>query len=81
MIRIILLAFNVAIVTFLIYRLLQIFQSTEKRKGVFIAAGLLLLLLPLVMLTGAIRPSLTYAFLYPVAISLYLYMIKNAGVD
>ena len=81
MIRILLLAFNVAVVTFLIYRLLQIYRSNEPRKGLLIAAGILLILLPLVMLIGAIRPSLPYAFFYPVAISLYLYMIKNAGAD
>jgi hypothetical protein len=33
LIRILLLAFNVAVVTFLIYRLLQIYKSSDDKKG------------------------------------------------
>ena len=68
-IRILLLAFNVGVVTFLIYRLLEVARiSIEKsKKIVIVSAGLMLLILPIVMLTGIIRPSPLYLFLYPVA--------------
>lgn len=77
-IRILLLAFNVAVITFLIYRLLQIYKSSVARRGLILATGIILLLLPTAMLPGFIKPSPVYLFLYPVAISLYLYMIKNS---
>ena len=78
-IRIFLLAFNVGIVTFLIYRLLEVSRiSIEKSKKIIIVTtGLILLVLPVVMLTGIIRPSMLYLLLYPVAISLLLYMIRD----
>ncbi len=79
--RIILLAFNVAVFTFLIYRLLQVYRSSVDRKGAIIFAGIILLLLPVVMLSGIMRPTPLYLLLYPVAISLYLFMIKNASAD
>mgnify|MGYP001610459057 CR=1 FL=1 len=80
-IRILLLAFNVAVVTFLIYRLLEVSRIPiqKKKKLIIIAGGLTLLILPVIMLTGIIRPSPLYLFLYPVAISLLLYMIRNVA--
>ena len=78
-IRILLLAFNVGVVTFLVYRLLEVSRVTMEasKKIVIVVAGLLLLILPVVMLTGIIRPSMLYLLLYPVAISLMLYMIRD----
>jgi len=76
-IRILLLAFNVAVVTYLIYRLLQVYQSDAPQRGWKIAIGVFLLLLPVTMLAGFIKPSLLYLFLYPVAVSLHLYLIRS----
>ena len=78
LIRIFLLAFNVAIVTYLIYRLLQIYRSDVPQKGWKISIGILLILLPTTMVMGFIRPSPGYMLLYPVAISLHLYLIRNS---
>ncbi len=78
LIRIFLLAFNVAVVTYLLYRLLQIYKSNSPNKGWIIGIGIFLLLIPATMLMGFLKPSPVYLFLYPVAISLHLYLIRNS---
>lgn len=78
LIRMLLLAFNVAVVTYLIYRLLQIYKSDQDQKGWKIGIGIFLLLVPVTMLFGFIKPTPLYLFLYPVAISLHLYLIRNS---
>jgi hypothetical protein len=78
MIRMLLLAFNVAVVTYLIYRLLQIYKSEADQKGWKIGIGIFLLLVPITMVFGFIKPTPAYLFLYPVAISLHLYLIRNS---
>ncbi len=77
LLRFLLLAFNAAVITFLIYRLLQVYRTNHDRKFWIILTGILLLLLPVTMLIGFIKPTAVYILLYPVAISLYLYLIKN----
>ena len=77
LIRLLLMAFNVAVVTYLIYRLLQIYKSNDTQKGWKIGIGIFLLLVPVVMIFGFIKPTPIYLFLYPVAISLHLYLIRN----
>ena len=77
LIRILILAFNVAIVTFLVYRLLQIYRSPSSRKGLILTAGTLLIILPVIIMMGFIKPAVVYFMIYPVAISLFLYGIKN----
>jgi len=76
--RILFLAFNVAIVTYLIYRMLQIYRSDDLQKGWKIGIGIFLLLVPIIMVIGIVRPSPVYLLLYPVAISLHLYLIRNS---
>lgn len=78
LIRILLLAFNVAVVAYLIYRILQIQKSDNPNKTWIIAISILLLLIPTTMLVGFVKPSLIYLMLYPVAISLHLYLIRNS---
>ncbi len=78
LIRILLLAFNVTVVTYLIYRLLQIYKSGDDQKGWKIGIGIFLLLVPTTMIFGFIKPTPVYLFLYPVAISLHLYLIRNS---
>jgi hypothetical protein len=78
LLRILLLAFNVAIVTYLIYRMLQIYRSDDQQKGWKIGIGIFLLLVPITMVIGIVRPSPVYMLLYPVAISLHLYLIRNS---
>ena len=75
--RILLLAFNTAIVTFLVYRLLQIYRSASANKTIIIVIGIFLLLLPITVLIEFIRPTAIYILLYPIAISLFIYLIKS----
>jgi uncharacterized membrane-anchored protein len=77
LIRLLLLAFNAAAVTYLVYRILQIYKSDVQQKGWKIGIGIFLLLLPVIMVFGFIKPTLAYLLLYPVAISLHLYLIRN----
>ena len=78
LLRIFLLAFNVAVITYLVYRLLQIYRSYSPNKNWIIGIGIFLLLVPITMLFGFIKASPLYLFLYPVAISLHLYLIRNS---
>ena len=79
MIRFIVLAFNVAAVTFLIYTL---FEATRKplprqKKAVIITAGIILLILPFAFFLRIIPPSTLYFLIYPVAVSLFVYLIRR----
>jgi hypothetical protein len=76
--RLLLLAFNVGVITYLIYRMLQIYKSSDDQKGWKIGLGIFLLLIPMIMIFGFIKPTPVYLFLYPVAISLHLYLIRNS---
>ncbi|MCX8490576.1 MAG: hypothetical protein ORN54_05870 [Cyclobacteriaceae bacterium] len=75
--RIIVLAFNAAIITFLVYRLLQIYRSNVPKKRLIIGGGIFLLLLPATLLLGFIKPTIGYTLIYPIAISLFVYLIKT----
>jgi hypothetical protein len=77
--RFLLIAFNIAVVTFLIYRLLMIAnQPMEKSKKILIVVGgVMLLLAPLGMFAGIFAPTFQYILIYPVAISLFLYLTKQ----
>lgn len=77
MIRVLLAAFNVAIVTLLVYRLVQVYRSYSTNKSWILSIGIFLLLLPSFMLLGFIRPSMIYILIYPVAIGLFLFFIKD----
>ncbi len=78
LIRILLLAFNVAVVAYLIYRILQIQKTNNPNKTWIILISIFLLLLPATMLMGFVRPSVVYLLLYPVAIGVHLYLIRNS---
>lgn len=77
--RFLLMVFNVAVVTFLVYRLLIVGnQPMEKSKKILIViGGVLLLLAPLGMFMGLFLPTFQYFIIYPVAISLFLYLTKQ----
>ncbi|MCA4899830.1 MAG: hypothetical protein ACK514_12005 [Bacteroidota bacterium] len=77
MIRVLLAAFNVAIVTLLVYRLVQVYRSYSTNKSWILSIGIFIILLPSVMLLGFIRPSMIYILIYPVAIGLFLFFIKD----
>ena len=77
--RFLLILFNVAVVTFLVYRLLLIAkQPMEKSKKILIVVGgVLLLLAPIGIFIGIFVPTFQYFIIYPVAISLFLYLTKQ----
>lgn len=77
--RFLLIVFNVAVVTFLIYRLLIVTrQEMERSKKILIViGGVLLLLAPVGMFIGIFAPTFQYFLIYPVAISLFLYLTKQ----
>jgi hypothetical protein len=78
LIRILLLVFNAAVVAYLIYRILQIQKTDSPNKIWIILISIFLLLLPATMLMGIVRPSPVYLLLYPVAIAVHLYLIRNS---
>ncbi len=79
LLRLLLLGFNVAIITYLVYRLLQVYQLPlpGSRKAVILIAGLLLLLAPITIVVGFVRPNPTYMLIYPVAVSLFIYLVRG----
>ncbi|HYG00891.1 MAG TPA: hypothetical protein VD927_00540 [Chryseosolibacter sp.] len=78
-IRFLVIAFNVAVVTFLIVRILQVLKQpvSARKKTVIIAGAVILLLAPFGIFFGFFRPTFQYFLIYPVAIGLYIYMIRE----
>jgi hypothetical protein len=79
MLRLLLIVFNVAVVTYLVYRLFIVIQEPVVRwkKALVITAGLLLLFSPAGMFIGLFGAGMQYFFIYPVAILLFLYLIRE----
>lgn len=79
LLRFLITAFNVAVVAFLIYRMLQVVKQPMERskKVIIIIGGVILLMAPLGIFLKFFLPTFQYFIIYPVAISLYLYMIKE----
>jgi glycopeptide antibiotics resistance protein len=77
--RILLVAFNVAIIGFLIYRMFEFSKRTvsTSKKATFIIGGIVLLLIPFGILLRFFAPSAAYLVIYPVAIGLFLYLTKQ----
>lgn len=77
--RLLLIVFNVVVVTYLVYRMFQVAKEPilSGRKSLILIAGILLLLAPFSMFFGIINASFTYFMIYPVAISLFLYLIRE----
>lgn len=77
--RLLLIAFNVVVVTYLVYRLFIVIQEpiVKWKKTLVLVAGLLLLFAPLSMFIDVFRPSIQYFMVYPVAIVLFLYLIRE----
>jgi len=77
--RFLVLAFNVAAVTFLIYSLFEVTRQpiAERKKAVIITAGIILLIVPFMFFLRIIPPSTLYFLIYPVAVSLFVYLIRR----
>jgi hypothetical protein len=79
LLRLLLIAFNVGVVTYLIYHLFEVSrQSISKtRKTVVIVGGIMLLIAPLGMFFRIFFPTMQYFIIYPVAIAMYVYLTRQ----
>lgn len=77
--RFLVLFFNVAIVTFLIYRMFGVAKQSipKTKKTVILAAGIFLLIVPFAFFFRIMTPSPLYFMIYPVAVSLFIYLIRE----
>jgi hypothetical protein len=77
--RFFLIVFNVAVVTFLVYKIFMVINHPveKSRKILVITGGVLLLLAPIGIFIGIFAPTFQYFLIYPVAISLFLYLTKQ----
>jgi len=79
LLRILVIVFNIAVVTFLFYRIFQVINIPMDRfkKTMILVGGILLLLAPFGMFFNFFAPTVQYLLIYPVAIGVYLYMIRE----
>jgi hypothetical protein len=79
LLRLFVIAFNVAVVTYLVYRMLQVARTpmVRARKIIILGTGVFLLLVPFAMFLKIMLPSMQYFLLYPVAVSLFLYLLRH----
>lgn len=79
LLRIFLIVFNVAVVTFLVYKIFTVInQPIERsRKILVVIGGTLLLLAPIGIFIGIFAPTFQYFIIYPIAISLFLYLTRQ----
>jgi hypothetical protein len=77
--RILLIAFNVAVVGLLVYRIVATFRESmsASRKMVIRIGGIMLLLAPLGIFFRFFAATPQYFLIYPVAIGLFLYLTKQ----
>lgn len=78
--RFFVLLFNVAVVTYLIYRMFEVIKQPipKTKKAVIITAGIILLIMPFSFFLRIIPPSTLYFLIYPVAVSLFIYLIRES---
>jgi hypothetical protein len=80
--RFFLIAFNVAIIGFLIYRMVDVIRRPmeKTRKIMILAGGTLLLLAPLGIFFRFFAATPQYFIVYPVAIFMFLYLTKQLSI-
>lgn len=77
--RILLIAFNVAVVGFLVFKMVEAFRipDSSSKKAVILIGGLMLLLAPLGIFFRFFAATPQYFIIYPVAIGLFLYLTRQ----
>jgi hypothetical protein len=77
--RFFMILFNVAVVTYLLYRMLQVVNipMSRSKKSFILLGGIILLLAPFGMFFRFFYPTIQYFLIYPIAIAVYLYMIRE----
>lgn len=80
LVRLLLIGFNVAVITYLVYRMLQVYEMNMEpsRKRIILVVGVLLVLAPVSIVVGFVRPSPLYLLIYPVAVSLFIYLVRES---
>ena len=80
--RFFLIAFNVGIIAFLIYKMVDVIQKPveKSRKWLILIGGTLLLLAPLGIFLRFFSPTPQYFVVYPVAIFIFLYLTKQLSI-
>jgi hypothetical protein len=80
--RFALIAFNVAIISFLIYRMVDVIRRPieRTRKAMILIGGTLLLLAPLGIFFRFFAATPQYFLIYPVAIFMFLYLTKQLSI-
>jgi hypothetical protein len=78
-IRFLVLLFNVVVITLLVYRMLQLSKQdvAPSKKWLIWVAGTLLLIAPLAIIFRIIPFSMMFLLAYPVAVSLFIYFIRE----
>jgi hypothetical protein len=79
LLRFLLMAFNVAVIGFLIYKMIEMVQKPVERskKVIFLTGGILLLFAPLGIFFRFFGAAPQYFLIYPIAIFLFLYLTKQ----
>ncbi len=79
MLRFLLMAFNVAVICFLIYKMVTVVNTPveRSRKVIFLIGGTLLLLAPMGIFLRFFGAAPQYFLIYPVAIFLFLYFTRQ----
>ena len=82
LLRFLLLAFNVAIISFLIYRMVEVIKKPveKSKKAMILIGGTLLLLAPMGIFLRFFAPTPQYFLVYPVAIFMFLYLTKQLSI-
>lgn len=80
--RFVLLVFNVAIISFLIYKMVDVVRRPleRSRKAMILIGGTLLLLAPLGIFFKFFAATPQYFVIYPVAIFMFLYLTKQLSI-
>jgi hypothetical protein len=82
LLRFVLIVFNVAIISFLIYRMIDVIKRPmeKTKKSMILIGGTILLLAPLGIFFRFFAATPQYFIVYPVAIFMFLYLTKQLSV-
>jgi hypothetical protein len=82
LLRFVLVVFNVAIISFLIYRMVDVIRRPmeKSKKAMILTGGTLLLLAPLGIFFKFFAATPQYFIVYPVAIFMFLYLTKQLSI-
>ncbi len=81
--RFLVLLFNVVVITLLVYRMLQLSKQDvpSSKKRLIWVVGTILLIVPLAIIFRIVPFSMSYLLAYPVAVSLFIYLIREPLSD